>query len=83
MSLQEILQGESATVEFKEQLPDKSIKYMKTVVAFANGRGGKIYFGIRDEDRAVVGIDTYNLFRTMDAITTAIADSCQPMLTLC
>ena len=80
MSLQEILQGESATVEFKEQLPDKSIKYMKTVVAFANGRGGKIYFGIRDEDRAVVGIDTDNLFRTMDAITTAIADSCEPTI---
>ena len=27
-------------MEFKENLPEKSIKYMKSVVAFANGIGG-------------------------------------------
>lgn len=80
MLMDEILQGESATVEFKEQLPDKSSKYMKTVVAFANGRGGRIYFGVRDDDHAVVGVAPENLFRTMDAITTAIADSCEPVI---
>ena len=26
----------------QKQLPEKSIKYMKSVVAFANGTGGKI-----------------------------------------
>lgn len=80
MLMDEILQGESATVEFKEQLPEKSSKYMKTVVAFANGRGGRIYFGVRDEDHVVVGVAPGNLFRTMDAITTAIADSCEPAI---
>lgn len=80
MLMDEILQGESATVEFKEQLPEKSSKYMKTVVAFANGRGGRIYFGVRDEDHVVVGVAPGNLFRTMDAITTAIADSCEPTI---
>ncbi|SFB15034.1 RNA-binding domain-containing protein [Selenomonas ruminantium] len=80
MLMDEILQGESATVEFKEQLPEKSSKYMKTVVAFANGRGGRIYFGVRDVDHAVVGVAPGNLFRTMDAITTAIADSCEPTI---
>ena len=44
MTIEEILAGESKNVEFKENLPEKSIKYMKSVVAFANGTGGKNYF---------------------------------------
>ena len=36
MTIEEILAGESKNVEFKETLPEKSIKYMKSVVAFAN-----------------------------------------------
>ena len=39
MTIEEILAGESKNVEFKESLPEKSIKYMKSVVAFANGTG--------------------------------------------
>ena len=39
MSMDEIRNGESATIEFKGTLPEKSIKYMKSVVAFANGCG--------------------------------------------
>ena len=39
MTMEEILAGESKNVEFKESLPEKSIKYMKSVVAFANGTG--------------------------------------------
>lgn len=37
----EMFQGESKNIEYKVCLPDKSIKYMKTVVAYANGSGGK------------------------------------------
>lgn len=44
MTIEEILAGESKNVEFKESLPDKSIKYMKSVVAFANGTGGKTVY---------------------------------------
>ena len=57
MTIEEILAGESKNVEFKENLPEKSIKYMKSVVAFANGTGGKIIFGIADKTREVVGFD--------------------------
>ena len=39
MTIEEILAGESKNIEFKETLPEKSIKYMKSVVAFANGPG--------------------------------------------
>lgn len=80
MTIEEILAGESKNVEFKENLPEKSIKYMKTVVAFANGSGGKIIFGVRDEDIQVVGIQSDSIFRTVDAITNAISDSCTPVI---
>ena len=41
MDINEIKKGENEFTEFKKSVPEKSIKYMKTVVAFANGRGGK------------------------------------------
>lgn len=48
MTVEEILAGESKNVEFKVQRPKDSGKYMKTVVAFSNGEGGKIIFGVDD-----------------------------------
>ena len=66
MTIEEILAGESKNVEFKENLPEKSIKYMKSVVAFANGTGGKIIFGIADKTREVVGFDKEDVFKKMD-----------------
>ena len=38
--------GESKNIEYKVTLPDKSKKYMKTIVAFANTQGGKLIVGI-------------------------------------
>ena len=80
MTIEEILAGESKNVEFKENLPEKSIKYMKSVVAFANGTGGKIIFGIADKTREVVGFDKEEVFKKMDAIANAVSDSCEPQL---
>lgn len=77
---QEILAGESKNVEFKVERPKDSLKYMKTVVAFANGNGGKIFFGIDDKTRKVVGIPKSEIFSEMDAITAAISDSCEPTI---
>ena len=77
MTIEEILAGESKNVEFKENLPEKSIKYMKSVVAFANGTGGKIIFGIADKTREVVGFDKEDVFKKMDAIANAVSDSCE------
>ena len=75
MNIEEILAGESKNVEFKENLPEKSIKYMKSVVAFANGTGGKIIFGIADKTREIVGFDKEDVFKKMDAIANAVSDS--------
>ena len=74
MTIEEILAGESKNVEFKENLPEKSIKYMKSVVAFANGTGGKIIFGIADKTREVIGFDKEDVFKKMDAIANAEND---------
>ena len=75
-----LFSGESKNVEYKVTVPDKSDKYMKTVVAFANGSGGRIVFGIDDKTSKVVGMDTENIFKTMDAITNAISDACEPRI---
>lgn len=40
--------GESSTVEFKRLLPCEDKKVLKTFVAFANGAGGKVIFGVED-----------------------------------
>ena len=80
MTIEEILAGESKNVEFKENLPEKSIKYMKSVVAFANGTGGKIIFGIADKNREVVGFGKEDVFKKMDAIANAVSDSCEPAI---
>lgn len=81
MELEKLLSsGESINVEFKEALPEKSIKYMKSVIGFANGKGGKIIFGISDATKEVVGIDKDSVFKIMDSITNAISDSCEPAI---
>ena len=80
MTIEEILAGESKNVEFKVQRPKDSVKYMKTVVAFSNGEGGRIVFGVDDVTREVVGIPKDIVFSEIDAITAAISDSCEPVV---
>lgn len=75
MKLEEILAGESKNVEFKESLPAKSSKYMKTIVAFANGQGGMLVIGVEDDTRKIVGVDKDAAFNIMDSIANAISDS--------
>jgi predicted HTH transcriptional regulator len=79
MTVEEILQGESKDLEFKEKLPEDSKKYMKTIVAFSNGDGGRLIIGVND-DREVVGVDQTSVFTMIDKITNAISDSCEPLI---
>ena len=80
LTIEEIQAGESKNVEFKVQRPKDSIKYMKTVVAFSNGDGGCIIFGIDDISHEIVGIPKEKVFSEIDAITTAISDTCEPII---
>lgn len=73
----EILSGESPTLEFKCDIPEQAIKYLKTVCAFANCLGGRIVFGV-DTDLSIVGMS--DPFVARDRIADAIANGIEPMI---
>lgn len=75
----EILGGESYSLEFKLVPNEDRMKYLKTVVAFANGKGGRILFGVAN-DRSVVGVPNEQVFQQMDAITDSVANGCAPQI---
>jgi len=79
MEKEVLLAGESNSTEYKVTVPRNSEQYMKTVVAFANGQGGTIVFGV-DDSLYVVGMEGDTIFQTMDAITNAISESCEPSI---
>ena len=58
-----LFSGESINIEYKVEMPKKSEKYMKTVIAFANGRGGRIVFGVDDKTLNIVGMNPDTIFR--------------------
>ncbi|GGD79332.1 ATP-binding protein [Lacimicrobium alkaliphilum] len=74
---QEIQQGESKTLEFKQQLP-KGEQLAKTLIAFANTSGGKLILGVNDL-RQVLGVKE-DEFDLMDQIASMAHDHCHPTL---
>ena len=76
----EIESGETRTIEFKKELPQDSSKWIKTVVAFANGAGGKLLIGVSNK-REITGIsqDT-DIFALRDKISDAISQMCEPQI---
>ncbi len=75
--IDEIAEGESYGLEFKLIPNEERIKYLKTAVAFANGKGGRMLFGVAN-DGTVHGIAKDKLFAEMDAIVNSISDACSP-----
>ncbi len=67
---------EGVNVEYKREYSE-SIK--KTVIAFANTDGGKIYLGV-DNDMSILGVDNPDV--TMLKLTNAIRDSICPDVTM-
>ncbi len=67
---------ENTTTEFKREYVD-DIK--KTVIAFANTNGGKVYIGIED-DGTIVGAPDVD--STMLKVVNAVRDSIKPDITL-
>ncbi len=74
--LKQIEQGESKTIEFKEQMP-KNDSIAKTVIAFANTAGGRLVIGVNDS-LEIVGIAEESIFRTQEKISSLIHDLCHP-----
>ena len=80
MTLEKIFAGESKNLEFQVQRPKVSSKYMKAVVAFANGEGGRIIIGVDGKTHQVIGIPREIVFSEMDAVSAAISESCEPLI---
>jgi len=71
---------EGTQAEFKRQVPtddDGKARVMKTVCAFANGRGGSILFGI-DDDHNLVGVAAQAVDRLKDQLTQTVASWIEP-----
>lgn len=80
MQDEEIRKGEGETQEFKRELPVTDRQFLKTVVAFANGAGGRIIFGINNADGQVVGVSDENRWQIQDRVTNMISDGCTPQI---
>lgn len=72
-------QPESRRLEFKEAWPSGD-GIARTAVAFANGAGGKIVFGVREEPREIVGISDAELFALEEKAANHIFDLCHPTI---
>lgn len=71
---------ETDRVEFKQELPDQHIKWLKSVVAFANTSGGTIVIGIADGTKDVVGVDKSEAPLICDQFANAISDAITPQI---
>lgn len=76
MNVDEILNGESKEVEYKERVPANSKRYTKTAVAYANGAGGLLIFGVEDTTLEVKGIPQEKVFEEADRISNALRREC-------
>jgi len=77
-----IRKREGITLEFKESFGFASLpRYMRTIAAFANNRGGVILFGITNSPRRAVGIDAER-FDLIDPekITSALNECFDPAI---
>jgi ATP-dependent DNA helicase RecG len=76
-TLGELLLAESTEYEFKSELEAKRPKsWLKTVSAFANGMGGRLFFGV-DDDGGIIGID--DVKRTSEQISNLIKERISPL----
>ena len=71
-----IISRESSWLELKESFNwNSKDKYAKSMAAFANNRGGYIVFGIRNNPRDLVGLQSDNFETTDEAKITAYLNS--------
>ena len=70
---------ESKRLEFKKEfLPGRKIA--ETTIAFANGAGGKIIFGVQDDPREIIGVPNSELFNLELKIVNHLHDLVCPTL---
>ena len=82
MTTETIYAGETSQLEFKRELNSDARKWVKTAIAFANGRGGCIVFGVDDKTRRIVGVDPDRAAVLADSVANAASDLAEPPLPL-
>ena len=70
---------ESRRLEFKERFP-KGEQVARTAVAFANGAGGRIVFGVKNSPREIMGVSEAQLFSLEERVTSSIFNQCNPTI---
>lgn len=68
--------GESDSIEFKSQIPQRQEAIAATAVAFANQNGGKIFIGV-ENDGQIIGFSAPG---AKDTLTNILRDRCEPAL---
>ena len=71
------LQPESRRLEFKERFPSGD-QVARTVIAFANGAGGRIVLVVKNKPREIVGIPDNELFRLKNASRSIFSLNAHP-----
>lgn len=71
-----IAEGEGFTVEFKRRISSAE-KIARTLISFANTKGGTILFGV-DDDGSIVGVESEK--SEMELIEMAGRDYCDPQI---
>ncbi len=83
MKDEDLLAGESERLEYKERFDGRAEKsrFLRTVVAFANGAGGRIVFGMEDGTGRIKGVPAEtDVPALMDAIANSVSDNCAPVV---
>ena len=63
MTIEELKKGEHETIEYKQDIPDEKLKYLKTAIAFANCSGGQMIFGVVNNTWEVTGFTDDEVFQ--------------------
>lgn len=75
---EKISKGEGRMLEFKMHMPSAQ-KIAATAVAFANGAGGEIIFGIND-DGFITGIDDEEISSLRDTLSNICHNNCRGLI---
>lgn len=71
-------ESESATIEFKQQLPTKQ-QIIKTIVGFCNHFGGKLIIGV-DDNNNICGVPESDIDSLIESLQQSIYQSCTPTI---
>lgn len=73
-----ITQGEGRHIEFKREFGSPA-KIAQTAVAFANGGGGEMFFGVEDNGE-IRGIPRDSVFELGDRLSNLVYETCMPLI---